>query len=99
MNKQRVGVYTAAGAAGRQGAGQYLAQDGDFGRVLDTAGGGARTGHPRLTRQMQRLFGIDPVKAGVDFQRVSYQGCGICGTRQSSTPRKRNPGPGDHAPA
>src|SRR5438093_1582025 len=27
---------------------------------------------PELTLQMQRHFGIDPVKAGVDFQTVSY---------------------------
>jgi len=80
MNKQRVEIYKLRREL-LEGKGQneYLAQKMaeilDW--ILDTYAGEATEPSdwaiPELTLQMQRLFGIDPVKAGVDFQTVSYR--------------------------
>ena len=78
MNKQRVEIYSLRREL-LEGKGQseYLSQKME--EILDWILGtyapeSAEPGDwsiPELTLQMQRLFGIDPVKAGVDFQTVS----------------------------
>ncbi|MCI0409893.1 MAG: SEC-C domain-containing protein, partial [Acidobacteria bacterium] len=80
MNKQRVEIYKLRREL-LEGKGQseYLAQKMEeiLDWILDTYAPEAAEptdwSIPELTLQMQRLFGIDPVKAGVDFQRVSYR--------------------------
>ncbi|HEV8375417.1 MAG TPA: preprotein translocase subunit SecA, partial [Candidatus Polarisedimenticolia bacterium] len=78
MNKQRVQIYSLRREL-LEGKGQteYLAQKMEeiLDWILDTYAGEAIEPSdwsiPELTLQMQRQFGIDPVKEGVDFQSDS----------------------------
>ncbi|PYQ12563.1 MAG: preprotein translocase subunit SecA [Acidobacteria bacterium] len=78
MNKQRVEIYSLRREL-LEGKGQteYLAQKMEeiLDWILDTyapeRAEPSEWSIPELTLQMQRLFGIDPVKAGIDFQTIS----------------------------
>jgi len=80
MNKQRVEIYSLRREL-LEGKGQseYLAQKMEeiLDWILQTYAPEASDPQdwsiPELTLQMQRLFGIDPVKAGVDFQQASFR--------------------------